>query len=275
MVANLFISKQYIGFDLDDTLHEYKKASGKANNAVFHYIATIHSHLTSFQALSQAYKGILSKSTTDAFKDGRTSYEYRRERFEALLKGQRIPYDDHWLNELLDFYKETLKHCLELKKGAKELLETARIHGKTVVLVTEGPLDAQIWTLEILGLNKLVQRIFTPGEFGKDKTDGLFQDVLSSLGIEPHQILFIGDRIERDIIPAKEYGIQTILFDESSENLLSDCSSDFYETNSLLDIANEINAMRHLQQASPPNTPKRSRRATLPFRLAQLQITPP
>jgi HAD superfamily hydrolase (TIGR01549 family) len=275
MIANLFITKQYIGFDLDDTLHEYRKASRKANNAVFHYIATIHSHLASFQSLSHAYKKILDTHTADAFKDGRTSYEYRRERFEALLKSQRIPYDDHWLHELVDFYKETLKHCLELKKGAKELLEAARIHGKNVILVTEGPLDAQIWTLEILGLNKLVQRIFTPGECGKSKTDGLFQHVLESLDIEPHQMIFIGDKIERDIIPAKEFGIETILFDESSNNLLKDCAPDFFETNSLLDIANEINATRRVQQTSPPDTPKRSRRATLPFRFAALQITPP
>ncbi|KAL8744308.1 MAG: hypothetical protein Q9184_008012 [Pyrenodesmia sp. 2 TL-2023] len=86
--------------------------------------------------------------------------------------------------------------------------------GKTIVLVTEGPEDAQQWTLELLGIADKVDVLITSNKVGKSKTDGLFGVVLQRLELEARNMVFVGDNWERDVVPARDVGIMTVLYDE-------------------------------------------------------------
>ena len=70
------ISKPWFGFDLDDTLHEYRKASKVATAAVLDCIHNKYG--ISIDDLKSAYSEILKTSTSTAFTDGRPSDSYRK-----------------------------------------------------------------------------------------------------------------------------------------------------------------------------------------------------
>jgi putative hydrolase of the HAD superfamily len=62
----------------------------------------------------------------EEFTDGRTSSEYRRERFGRLLQTHRL-IDDSLLDHLLEVYQDSLRKSLTLKAGALHLLSFASI----------------------------------------------------------------------------------------------------------------------------------------------------
>ena len=64
------------------------------------------------------------------------------------------------------------------------LLPYLRSIGKKIVIITEGPQDAQEWTIEKLGLAEHVDVLVIMNKFGKSKIEGLFARVLEALGIE-------------------------------------------------------------------------------------------
>lgn len=209
----------WFGFDLDDTLHEFRKASKAAAAEVFQYISC-HSNIPATE-LAKSYSEILAQKTASAFTDGRTSDDYRKERFGALLDKHGIDADENVLSSLAALYKKALANALETKAGALTLLPYLRSIGKKVIIVTEGPQDAQEWTIDKLGLSEHLDELVTTNKFGKSKTDGLFESVLRFLGIEGKDMVYIGDNYARDIVPAQGQGITTVYFSEAEDEVLS------------------------------------------------------
>jgi putative hydrolase of the HAD superfamily len=183
MLSDVLASKSWFGFDLDDTLHEFRKASRIASQDVFANIAARFGN--AIVVLEKDYAAILKSATKSAFTDGRTSTEYRKERFAALLDGCDFEYTETYLESLVEQYKSVLGNALQLKSGALQLLQYLRQQGKKVIIITEGPTDAQIWTIQQLGLEPYVDVLVTTNEVGKSKTDGLFTDVLRTHYILP------------------------------------------------------------------------------------------
>lgn len=211
--------RTWFGFDLDDTLHEFRKASKAAAAKVFHHIS--NESRIPVNELAISYSEILTQKTATAFTDGRTSEDYRKERFGAFLENCNLSFDGNYLILLAALYKDALESALETKAGALSLLRYLRYIGKKVVVVTEGPQDAQEWTIEKLGLSEYLDELVTTNKFGKSKTDGLFESVLEYLGIEGKDMVYVGDNYARDIIPAREQGIMTVHLDEVKDVVLS------------------------------------------------------
>ncbi|KAJ5921203.1 hypothetical protein N7466_009529 [Penicillium verhagenii] len=233
------LSKHWFGFDLDDTLHEFRKASHHASQSVFEAINT--SEGISIDTLRMTYQDILRTSTANAFTDGRTSKEYRRERFTRLLQahgamndsnvspsnGSGSPEADtgkiqNKVELLLDVYQSSLQSHLTLKLGVADLFRALQELGKNIIIVTEGPADAQKWTVEMLGLEHYVDILITTNELGKSKVDGLFGAVLDKYGIDAGDIVYFGDNEVRDVQAARESGVLSILYDERRDRALDD-----------------------------------------------------
>jgi len=214
-----FHTKTWFGFDLDDTLHEFRAASGHASRTVFERIHALTG--IAISALRTTYDEILRTSTASAFTDGRSSADYRRERFSRLLQAHGVAQAVD-VESLLDTYQVSLRKYLKLKPGAQSLLRTLRDRGKKILVVTEGPQDAQVWTLQELGLMSWVDVLVTTNEMGKSKVDGLFQAVLEKYAISAADMVYFGDNLARDIIPARELGILAVLFDERQEASLDE-----------------------------------------------------
>ena len=207
-MGNLLREKVWFAFDLDDTLHEFRKASSSAAAAVFQYLHATHHHIA-VDDLSSTYSTILSQKTSSAFTDGRTSTEYRKEHFSTLLESHSIASDEVTLDHLAGLYKDILEKSLQLKPGALHLLQHLRsVFGKKTMIITEGPFDAQQWTIAALGLAPYVDILVTTNDMGKSKIDGLFGAVLEKFRIKPDDIIFIGDSAARDVAPAGKKQLQ-------------------------------------------------------------------
>ncbi|KAA8648188.1 hypothetical protein EYZ11_000533 [Aspergillus tanneri] len=214
-------TKTWYAFDLDDTLHEFRNASTTASTAVFQ---TIHQETgVSIGALKTTYRDILARTAdVSAFTDGKTSLEYRRDRFSRLLHRHVIPSSDEKVDSLVRIYQTRLKEALRLKPGAFQLLQTIKRLGKYVLVITEGPQDSQEWTLNELGLLPYVDLLVTSNGMGVSKVDGLFPLVLRRFAISAQDMLYMGDNESRDVLPAREVGILAVLYDQSGPSQLHD-----------------------------------------------------
>jgi hypothetical protein len=142
-LGKVLSEKTWIGFDLDDTLHEFRRASSKATGKILTKISERHG--IPLPTLKDEYGRVLRAGTANAFSDGKTSFDYRRDRFSAVLEHfvHPLPQDEQqFVAELLKSYELTLMASLETKCGAIGLLSAIKDLGKKVVIVTEGPQDA-------------------------------------------------------------------------------------------------------------------------------------
>ncbi|KAI1385896.1 HAD-like domain-containing protein [Hypoxylon trugodes] len=236
----ILAEKTWFGFDLDDTLHEFRRSSGKAMNEVFESISGRYD--IPIPALKGEYSKILKEKTADAFSDGKTSHDYRRERFTSLITHFSASTDNEFLAELLQLYETTLMQSLELKSGALGLLSTIKKAGKKIVVITEGPQDAQERTIKGLGIGGYVDFLATTNRFRDTKINGLFPKVLNHLGISSRDMVYIGDNEQRDMNPAMAEGIFSIHLAEAEHVSL----------NTSPPRINTLNKLRHILLSSIP-----------------------
>ena len=205
---------QWIGFDLDDTLHFYRKASGRAAEAAFEYLNDEFG--CDLDLLKDRYADILRKAQRGSFTEGKASRVLRGERFGALMaEFSIIPH--HHLDRVLDTYDDALARHLELKEGALEVLSGLRQLGFSVVVVSEGPHDAQETTLARLGLAPYVDLLITSGQEGRSKREGLLKIALAKAECAPERCVFIGDNMECDILPALALGMAVFYVGEDTQ----------------------------------------------------------
>jgi putative hydrolase of the HAD superfamily len=212
--------RKWFGFDLDDTLHEFRKASGSAVKQILDLVSARNG--INLRDLETTYAIILAQKTSSAFVEGKTSHEYRQERFVALLEHFSIPANDEFLSELLVNYEATLTRNLQLKSGALHLLKLLKLQNKKIVVITEGPEDAQQRTVEALGIAGYIDFLATTNSFGVSKTSGLFGKVLKHLDIGAEDLVYFGDNEQRDVVPALQEGIFCVHYAEKALLSLED-----------------------------------------------------
>jgi len=111
------------------------------------------------------------------------------------------------INKLADFFEENIVY--QLYDDVKEIIA---LPCRKAILTTAAP-----FLFSNFGLEKYFE-IFTPKETKFLKPDPrAFLAVLNKLKVRPEEILMIGDEIERDLIPAKNLGIRTILIDRQDK----------------------------------------------------------
>lgn len=217
-LEEILAEKSWIGFDLDDTLHEFRSASSTATNKTL--VAISVQYGTPVGDLKAEYSKILRQKTAGAFADGKTSHEYREERFRALSDHFSLGMSGIFIAQLLEFYETTLMEFLQLKDGVLELFATIHAQGKKIAVITEGPQDAQERTIKRLRIAEHIDFLATTNFFGVSKVDGLFPKVLGHLNIAPSDIAYVGDSKERDMRPAHGTGICCIQFSPNEEAML-------------------------------------------------------
>lgn len=202
-VMALLASKHWFGFDLDDTRHEFRKASAYVSRSVFKTIQAIRPESTkTVEELEATYREVLRSKTATAFTDGRSSENYRREGFSHLLDNHGYESSSESLEKLLTVYQTSLRAALTLKPRALRLLEKLKASSRAVIVVTEGPQDAQEWTVSELGLKPFIDIFVTTNDIGKSKVDGLFPAVLEKHNIASGDMVYVGDNQQRVIPPS-------------------------------------------------------------------------
>lgn len=122
------------------------------------------------------------------------------------------------LDDLAVTYKTALGDSLKIKQGARSLLMYLKSIGKKTVVITEGPQDAQEWTLTELGISDQVDYLATTNFFGVSKVDGLFGKVLKELEIEAADLVYVGDSWNHDMLPTRDCGIFAVHYSEKENS---------------------------------------------------------
>lgn len=205
-----------IFFDLDGTLHDYKDSSAIAMDRVFELITSGYG--IEADELKGEYNKLLKKAEEHAFLDGRTSTEYRRERFENLLRRFEIR-DADLVEKLLEAYGTHLERNMEPLPGIDELLSRLNTEYE-LYITTEGPEDAQKRAVDILGISQYFRDVFISGEAKKIKEDGgLFRYAVKKTDYRPDEIVSVGDSYRKDVLGALSAGLKTVWFNKENREL--------------------------------------------------------
>ncbi|KAF1958133.1 hypothetical protein CC80DRAFT_409037 [Byssothecium circinans] len=198
-----FEKAKWFAFDLDDTLHESRRASTAAITAVLSAIirdfSATHTHpshpltLADLQTQYTKTKTPAPQPSTTAFTDnGNPSPQHQHHTFRLLATLSAFPLTptDAQLASYTSLYETTFTANLELKCGVVELFTTLHSLGKKIAVVMEGPEDAQLRTIEHLGLRKWVQYVVEASRDrrGAGTTEGLYGE----LGVRAEEVVVVG-----------------------------------------------------------------------------------
>jgi len=134
-----------------------------------------------------------------------TLEEQRRIRLRRVFRQEL---SDEAADALFADYLAHYEEAWELLPGALELLE-ATAHLPRII-VTNGHKPQALRKVARLDLAHRFLAVVTPDDCGARKPDPrIFLHALRLLGIDPREVLMIGDNIEADLAPAKALGMKT------------------------------------------------------------------
>lgn len=208
----------YVSFDLFDTLikrkylsvYEVHQAAGMYAQALLGY----QGERSPEEMASLRYEAAteLKDSTGSEIQEPSIAQVWDR------LLAQQYDITDNVLRaslvrQIVDFELEMELANLGLIEGVSELLQNLKRQGKTVVAISDMYFDkAQMMVvLEQLNILHYFDHLFVSAEQNLTKQTGdLFLHVLSDLGIQPDQMLHVGDNPHSDIAMAITAGLQCV-----------------------------------------------------------------
>ena len=109
---------------------------------------------------------------------------------------------------------------VEAIEGIEDVLP--RLHGKYICCVASnaGYSDAELMgrALERVNIRRHFMHLFTSKELGAKKPSPVFfAQIERRIGVPGEECIFVGNDYSKDIVPAKEAGMQTILFSEEMQ----------------------------------------------------------
>lgn len=208
-VIEKFSHVKAVYFDLDDTLCGYWDAAKSGLRSTFdkHPIEGISTE-EMYGAWSKAFRDFSPalKDQTKLFHEYLTSGTVTRTH-QMQLTLLSLGIDDMELAHNLSF-TYMLERDKNLKLFPESLPVLQSLHGKFPLgLITNGPADIQNQEVDTLGIRHFFDNIFIEGEMriGKPNIE-VFNRAAAAVGLEPHQILMVGNSFGHDIKPAIKYG---------------------------------------------------------------------
>jgi len=124
--------------------------------------------------------------------------------------------------EALSFQKlyRSRQDCITLSPVLETMLRDCAARADGIGVLTNGPSEKQWNKLQRLGLLRLIprERILVSGDIGIDKPDpAIFRLAEKCSGAGPAQLLYVGDSLSNDIIPASLCGWYTLWFNREAK----------------------------------------------------------
>jgi len=108
-----------------------------------------------------------------------------------------------------------------LVPGAKELLEALRAKGYRLFAASNSFGHLQRSRLEHAGILPYFEDTFISMDIGYDKPDiRFYQEALRRCGLQPSEVLMIGDSMTTDVLGAQAAGMDAQFFDRKNDSLL-------------------------------------------------------
>ena len=196
--------------DADDTLLDFKKCAKQ-----------------SLRDGEQAFGLVLPENTLSVFfkindelwrrlERGELSFEKLHEiRWQLIFSELGVDFDAQKFESV--FWKR-LREIAVMMSGADELLEYLT-KKYDVYVASNAPIGQQERKLTEIGLFPYIKDFFVSGKIGHAKPSKEFFDgcMEKLTGVEPAEIMMIGDSLTADVAGAKKYGMKTCWFNHRRE----------------------------------------------------------
>jgi putative hydrolase of the HAD superfamily len=200
-----------VGFDLDGTLFDHH---GSARSAAAHFLGSL-GVVASDSTLSRWFDA--EEEQFERWRAGEISFsEQRRQRLRSVLPalGVDVPASDVDVDELFGGYLRAYESSWRAFPDAIPLLQSLRVSGHRIGLLTNGTEAQQLAKLRRTGLLVQFDVVCTSERIGFAKPDvRAFAVLASELGVEPGACLFVGDDPVKDVDGARAAGMQALLVD--------------------------------------------------------------
>jgi putative hydrolase of the HAD superfamily len=203
-----FSNIRHIFFDLDHTLWDFDRNSGLAFNSIFEK-HKIKVRLEEFLAI---YAPINADYWKLYREDKVTKEDLRYGRLKDSFEGMKVNVSDSQIKQLSIDYIDHLPHHNHLLAGAVEILDYLQPQYE-LHIITNGFKEVQHKKLESSGILKYFRTITTSEDVGVKKPhQKIFEVALSNAAAKVDESIMIGDNFEADILGAKNFGMQAILY---------------------------------------------------------------
>ena len=110
--------------------------------------------------------------------------------------------------------------------------------GKRVVIAGNQPVEARA-ALEAMGIG--ADAILISADLGSEKPSrGFFEKVSEAAGARPDEVLYVGDRVDNDVLPAKASGMRAVLIRRGPWGYLQAEWPQAAQADSIIDSLSEI-----------------------------------
>ncbi|MCW5935793.1 MAG: HAD family hydrolase [Fimbriimonadaceae bacterium] len=214
-----FSKVRAVFFDLDDTLCAYWDAAKGGLRAALDEVPVPNvTKETLLKTWSEEFRRFASELKTSHWYEiylsqgGVTRTQLMN---EVLLS---LGIDDPELAwRLSDSYGRERNARLRLFPESIEVL-TVLQRAYPLGMITNGPADIQRQQIATLGINDYFSHILIEGEFGKGKPDiAVMRRAEEMAGVEPHEMLFVGNSYAHDMVPAMDCGWKTFWIRRNSD----------------------------------------------------------
>ncbi|MFJ8353838.1 HAD family hydrolase [Bacillus paramycoides] len=115
-------------------------------------------------------------------------------------------------NYIQDFWNNNFPHCFSIHQHTINIINTIKLHIK-VGIITNGSTQRQKAKIINTNLNSYFDTIIISEESGFSKPDKrIFELALNKLNVQPEDVLFVGDDLEKDIGGCQNANIKGIWF---------------------------------------------------------------
>lgn len=201
-----------IYFDLDDTLCGYWDASKKGLREAFaEHLLPGRTVEEMFEAWATAFREFAPSLKHTGWYEGylKKSETTRTEQMRRTLAVLEAMDEDH-AGRLSEAYMRRRDANLTLFPDAISVLSDLKARFP-LGLITNGPADTQRQEIATLGIERFLDHVFIEGEMGEGKPNpAVFQRATDAMGVQPHEILMVGNSFGHDVTPALAAGWRAI-----------------------------------------------------------------
>ena len=204
-------------FDADHTLYDID--TSYAYDDMFRYLAKALREEKSVieRAWREHVKNILNS------KDARNPEKRRREYSLYVLLGQFNITDDRRVEEItenaLEIFWSGVLESITPKEGVMDILKQLKDEF-ALCIASDEFLEFLEWKLDstLPGWRDIFTLVITPEQTGTMKPSRKYYSiVLKKFGVKPESCVVVGDSWKRDLKPAMELGLKTVLLSEKKE----------------------------------------------------------
>jgi len=239
-----------VGFDLDDCLFDSTGLSERARIKGIEAMIDLGLKIDRQDAFDMIHEIVKEHGSNFGM-----HYDYFIRRLNHLRNDINLSYNTQYkyiAAAIIAYHKEKVESIM-LYDDVEECLTTLKTKGIKSIIISDGSPVKQNEKILRLGLDKLIDFVFITNEIGiKKPNPKLFDYCLDMVGVKGSEALYIGDRIDMDIIPAMKCGIHAIYihrggkydyYNESQE--IPDEDKPDYEISSLSEIFNIIDTINN------------------------------